>query len=122
MSTRFLELKSNKASSQISLGFLLSWLFSTLAVNLFFDIGILYVGALLGSWIVSWFLTSGDFVTSRRKFIFGLSYTKLSPHFEDKKCMFDELENLPNLKGVLIQNREINKKDQLDELSHWPEQ
>lgn len=122
MATRFLDLKTNKASSQVSFGFLLSALLSTVAINLFVEIGFFYFLSLLFAWLVCWFLTSGNAVESRRKLIFTFTYAKLTPHFKDQQALGKEFESVPNLRGVLIQtDKYVQKKDISDELEDWEE-
>lgn len=100
MSTHFLELKNRKNSDQISLGFLLSFWGSSMVINFTIDIGILYLFALAGAFLVSWIIFRGNRVDSFRALKFNARYSILTPNFEDLHHE-SNLKKMKSLQGII---------------------
>ncbi len=120
MPARFLELKNNKASNKVSVGFIFAAIFSSIVVNLLLDAtSIFYYVVQPLAWFLCWIITNGDAVNSRRKTLYSYTHPVLTPNFEDTKCLYHELENLSELKGILIQTKKENIKN--NDWSEWEE-
>lgn len=111
MGTRFLDLKANKASSRVSLGLVFGILSSTIIIAALMKLSVYFFVVLFGTWGLIYLFSNGDFVTSRRGVLFSFRQTRMTPNFKDKKCLYTQMQDLPNLKGIMLQTDNIESRN-----------